>query len=331
MTRPEALDGRLLAALGVPADDEALYRVLLRSPHATLADLGEATGWLPARLRRHLRGLESIGLLTRTPTRPVRYIPAAPDAAAEVLALKRQEEIERSRASAALLAEEFRVASGDASPVTIVRGREANAHRFFQTQQATRNEILILDKAPYLVEPVDRQLAVQASQLRRGVSYRTIYDETSLGTTEKLIQARELASQGEQSRVLADVPLKLVVSDRKIALVPFVLATEQETMVLQSSALLDGLITLFELLWQRATPLWSPGPRQPGPGTLTEEDELLLALSAAGLTDEAVARRLGVAQRTVERRMRRVMNLLGAQTRFQAGLQAARLGILGSP
>lgn len=131
--------------------------------------------------------------------------------------------------------------------------------------------------------------------------------------------------------MLADVPLKLVVSDRKLALVPFVLRVEQETLVLQSSALLDGLLTLFELLWQRATPLWTPGARPTGPGgELSSDDEQLLALSAAGLTDEAIARRLGVAQRTVERRMRRVMNLLNAQTRFQAGLQAARLGILGS-
>ncbi len=34
-------------------------------------------------------------------------------------------------------------------------------------------------------------------------------------------------------------------------------------------------------------------------------------------------------QRTVERRMRKAMTALGARTRFQAGMQAARLRILG--
>jgi DNA-binding NarL/FixJ family response regulator/DNA-binding MarR family transcriptional regulator len=329
--QPPDEDGGLLGALGVSPADEVLYRSLLRQPEATLTDLAAATGWQSARVRRHLRSLEALGLLTRKPSRPVRYTPAAPDAAVEVLALQRQEDIERARVSAAQLADEFRIgAGGDSSPVTVVRGREANAQRFFQAQQSTRHEVLILDRPPYVVEPVDRQLQVQTSQLLRGVSYRTIYDESSLSTPDKLAEARDLARQGEQSRVLADIPLKLVVTDRKVGLVPFVLATERETLVLQKSALLDGLITLFELLWQRATPLWSPGARQAGVTALTAEDEQLLALSATGLTDEAIARRLGVAQRTVERRMRRIMNLLNARTRFQAGLQAAQLGILGA-
>lgn len=43
---------------------------------------------------------------------------------------------------------------------------------------------------------------------------------------------------------------------------------------------------------------------------------------------EAIARKLGVSQRTVERRMWHIMDRLGAQARFQAGLQAAAHGLL---
>jgi DNA-binding NarL/FixJ family response regulator len=134
--------------------------------------------------------------------------------------------------------------------------------------------------------------------------------------------------------VLADLPMKMVITDRSTAMVPLVLPTEQ-MLVLQTSALVDGLITLFEMLWQRATPLWpagappaAAGDESSGPA-LSAEDEHMLALAASGLTDQAIARRLGKAQRTVERRMQRIMGLLGAQTRFQAGLQAAGRGILG--
>jgi len=138
---------------------------------------------------------------------------------------------------------------------------------------------------------------------------------------------------GEQARVLDGLPLRLAIADRAIGLVPLaplVSPGERELLVVQPSALLDGLVALFEALWERATPLWPSGARVRALPELTDEDELLLALSAAGLTDEAIARRLGVAQRTVERRMRRVMTLLHAKTRFQAGLRAARLGIIGS-
>jgi DNA-binding NarL/FixJ family response regulator len=112
-----------------------------------------------------------------------------------------------------------------------------------------------------------------------------------------------------------------VVTDRRTGL----LQTGQEVVELGPSALLDGLVRLFELLWQQATPLW-PEPEPSGP--LSAEDQRLLALAAAGLTDQAIARRLGVAQRTVERRMQRILKALEATTRFQAGLRAGHRGLL---
>ena len=63
-------------------------------------------------------------------------------------------------------------------------------------------------------------------------------------------------------------------------------------------------------------------------GPLSSEDQRLLALAAAGLTDQAIARRLGVAQRTVERRMQRILKALDATTRFQAGLRVGQRGLL---
>ncbi|MDD9375907.1 helix-turn-helix transcriptional regulator [Streptomyces sp. ZAF1911] len=55
-------------------------------------------------------------------------------------------------------------------------------------------------------------------------------------------------------------------------------------------------------------------------GGLTEETGHLLALMATGATDAAIARMLGVSERTVLRRITRVQQQLGAQSRFQLGL-----------
>jgi DNA-binding NarL/FixJ family response regulator len=41
-----------------------------------------------------------------------------------------------------------------------------------------------------------------------------------------------------------------------------------------------------------------------------------------------VARQLGISQRTVERDIRKMMDDLNATTRFQAGVQAARRGLV---
>jgi DNA-binding NarL/FixJ family response regulator len=61
---------------------------------------------------------------------------------------------------------------------------------------------------------------------------------------------------------------------------------------------------------------------------LSAEDETILTYLAAGLKDEVIARRLGIAPRTAQRRVARLMDLLGAETRFQAGLHATKMGWL---
>ena len=77
-----------------------------------------------------------------------------------------------------------------------------------------------------------------------------------------------------------------------------------------------------------------PGvPRGPRPATaanpagLTDREMEVLTLLAAGLRNAAIAARLTLSSRTVENHVSAILRKLGAQTRGQAGAQAARLGI----
>ncbi|MET9398924.1 helix-turn-helix transcriptional regulator [Kitasatospora sp. NPDC002965] len=317
----------MLDALGVPPQEEALYRALLRRPDPTLAELVEATGGEPSRLRRQLRELETKGLVTRSPTRPVRFRPSPPELAVEVLALSLHQQIDRARLAAVELDDLWRSGrAGHEPPVQIVQGRDANTQHFRQIQQSTRKEVLIFDMPPYVEEGMADQTEVQLDLMDRGVSYRTVYDRTALAEPEQLALARRLTQRGERARIVDGLPMKLLIADRTTALVPFVLAGERQTVVLRSSPLLHGLVALFEAMWERGTPLWGNG--RPS-DALSPEDVQLLGYAAAGYTDEIIARKVGVNKRTVERRMRRLMDTLGARTRFQAGLQAARRGLLG--
>ena len=299
----------MLEALGVCLEDEQLYRALLGLPEATASDLVADTGWATARVTRHLRSLLSLGLASRTPGRPARYTPAVPEAAAELLALRKQEAIVQARLNAAVLTDEFR-SRREAGPFTVIRGQQAMAQRFYQAQQTAQSEVLVLDKPPYVVLPIEPRRAY-------GVTYRTIYDMASLVEPAEIAAARTAVPS---CRMLREVPLKLVLADRRTGLVQ----TGQELIEIGPSSLLDALLRLFELLWQQATSL-SPSSSE---GPLSFEDQQLLALAAAGLTDQAIARRVGVAQRTVERRMQRILKALDATTRFQAGLRAGQRGLL---
>jgi len=59
---------------------------------------------------------------------------------------------------------------------------------------------------------------------------------------------------------------------------------------------------------------------------LAELDARILGLPLAGLTDQAVANQLNLSMRTVQRRVRALMDLVSADTRLQLGFHAARTG-----
>ncbi len=83
---------------------------------------------------------------------------------------------------------------------------------------------------------------------------------------------------------------------------------------------------LFDQLWATATPFGSTvAVDEQG---LTTAERTLLELAAAGHTDEAAGRKLGISARTVKRQMADLMARLNAESRFQAGVRAAHRGWL---
>jgi len=320
----------MLQALGIPVDVEAVYLELLHHPGLTQGQLAERGGRSGRTLRRSLDHLADLGLISRLAGRPVRFVAARPDAAVEVLISSRQQQFAVARTAAralyASLPAERRHRTDD--ELELVFGREAVAARFRQLQQSATDEMMVLDRPPYAQDPENPGNDGEVELLRRGVRCRGIYAPEALDYPGALAALHEAIAAGEQARV-CEVPLKLAIADRAAAILP--LTREPGTMVdsallVHTSTLLDALIQLFELLWQRAVPM-SAG-NAAGASTAERQDQQLLTLLAAGLKDEAIARQLGVSLRTVHRRTGDLLERIGARTRFQAGLQAARLGLL---
>jgi DNA-binding NarL/FixJ family response regulator len=104
---------------------------------------------------------------------------------------------------------------------------------------------------------------------------------------------------------------------------PLGFVDEPRTLVRQQG-IVEALLLLFEMMWERATPL----PERDGPVAPADQRRLLLEQLAAGEHDEQIGRRLGLSLRTVRRRVADLMTELGADSRFQAGVEAARRGWL---
>lgn len=316
----------MLEALGLTPDDEAVYRDLLHHPRLTLGELAELSARGTSRLRRSLGRLEEMGVVSRMPGRPARYVGTRPDIAVDALVAQRHEELATLRTAARALLAELPVERRHApeEQFEIVHGREAVETRFIQLQQTATEEVLVFVRPPYAQNPSIRNPG-QDDLLTRGVRVRGIYSTEALEVRGAAQVLQHETAAGEEARTHSDVPLKLAIADGSTAILP--LTGEQgelvdSALVIHAPTLVDALVRLFELLWKAAVPV--PGAAA---GPSSGFDRQLLGLLAAGLKDEAIARQLGVSLRTVQRRISDLMAELGARTRFQAGLAAARSGL----
>lgn len=318
----------MLESVGVETEDEEVYRELLRTPECTVRELAVGTGRVESSVRRSVARLEDLGLLSRTAHRPARLMPARPDVAVEVLVTRRRAELDQAQAAARSLVAEMQSPAQyrPENLVEIVVGQQAIAARFAQLLSRTENELLVLDRPPYAAEYTESDAQVRGL-LRDHVEVRGIYSPDSLAMPDAVEEAYSASRAGEKSRVHPRLPIKLAVSDRSVALLP--LATDQmrgSALVVRESALVEALVQLFQLLWEQALPLV---PEPVDDGETAEVDRRLLTMLASGLKDDAIARQLDVSSRTIGRRVAELMELLGARTRFEAGVHAQRQHLLG--
>jgi DNA-binding NarL/FixJ family response regulator len=205
--------------------------------------------------------------------------------------------------------------------------REARA-----LERAASTEILSFDKPPFLVDTMadHDEVGNEAPLLDRGVTIRAIYTTDALADGDRFARVTALAARGERARVLPSLPLKLRIFDRQTALVPLAIdvGVMHTVAVVQRSALLEALVSLFELHWERATAIGSSTPAENT--RLTADDQQLISMLAAGMSDVAIARQFGVSARTARRRTHRLLERLHASTLFQAGAAAVRGGHLQS-
>jgi hypothetical protein len=286
---------------------------------------------------RAVRSLESQGLLTRGAGEVDSLIPVSPNLAIEALVLRRQQELGKLRNLADRLEKEYLTRSVRTSSAELVEVLDSPAvvgERALQLLHAAREELLSFDKPPYTTSAEESDPALEAA-MARGVRVRAIYDRESLMNPPVglgLEAVRQFQVMGEESRVFPELPFKMNIVDRDTALLPLVFERSGSVggaLVVRSKHLVEALGSLWDILWTQALPIPSAEVAETSSleSFLSSEADLINLL-LAGAKSEAIAHQLGIGVSTAERRIRRLMNALGADTRFQAGYQLARRGMV---
>jgi DNA-binding CsgD family transcriptional regulator/DNA-binding transcriptional regulator GbsR (MarR family) len=326
----------VLSELGVEPDAEAVYLTLVGSGRPMSVDeiVGRAGGLRRRELAVRLRNLEKAGLLVRTGTDRDLFAPVDPSQAFRDTLARQRKELRQAEARVEALTEQFRQVASERDVgylIDVVAGPEAIMAEISRIERATSHLIRATDRPPYHsggeTDPDEFYL------LERGVTAQAVYAREGLEIPGRLGQIQACIAAGEQARVLAEVPVKLLISDDRIATLPLQAGHDLSPtfIVVRRSALLEALIGLFETLWRLAIPIPTLGTNPDLPvmsGGLTPAEQQIMTLLSTGMTDEAIATTIGVSTRTYHRRIQHIMQLAGADTRVQLGIHAQRSGWL---
>ena len=324
MTSPTPLSP--LENFGVGARGDRLYRSVLREGRLTVSVLAEQLGWNLAEVDAELAPLVELGLLAQADGLVFALSPH--------LALGRLSEaearslVDRERALASLRADipdyaaEERGAEfvGSAlQPVEVHTGPEVGAV-VDALIRSTTGEVLLIHTVEWLDRPGwPKQDTLIAREAAGGRGVRSIYPTEALHRPQWLEAVRTWADLGEDVRLLPSPPSRLMVFGDQAALVPVEWGSSPaRRVIVRTRGVVDALRLLFEVLWRQGAPM--PGTQLAG----DRRNLQVLRLLAAGAKDETIARQLGLSLRTVRRRVAEKISELGATTRFQAGVEAAR-------
>lgn len=318
---------RPLELLGIGAAEERAYRFLLERHKATAAEIAGDMGVTLRIARKLLADLEVRGLTTHTPKIPRVYVAAPPEFAVAALIRQRQAMLERVRvAIPELEAQSARagLANGQQPVLEVISSRAHLAVVLTQLYESFRNEAMCFQRAPTLMPAI-----MPPRKLRAGATVRTISDNSILEVPGTLARIRQDAARGEQARALPELPFKLMIFDRRAAIISLDgdSGDNPPALLVHGSVLLQALCRMFESLWERATPIifGHVDNRKAWQGDVHAEQlaDTLIPLLASGLNDKAIAAELGISSATLNRRMSELMRITGARSRFQLGWHVA--------
>ncbi|MFD5766214.1 helix-turn-helix transcriptional regulator [Streptomyces sp. NPDC127049] len=324
----------MLASLGLDTDAETIYRLMLTHQDWGVPELAGHLARPESDIRDALDRLAELNLLRRSLQAPGGVRPVSPNLGFQLLLQRQQAELlaqqqqfaESQAAISTLLAEYAELRTGERHGVEYLQGIDAIQARLEELAHRSTTECLSFmpggaQSAASLEasRPLDEQL------MRRGVRVLTAYLDSVRNDAPTVEYAHWLHDNGGEVRTVPALPLRMVLFDREVALLPVDPDnTKKGAVQLTGPGVMTALVSLFEQVWERAASLGSVRDRDDA-GLTAQERELLRQLTQ-GATDEIAAKKLGIGLRTERRIMSELMARLGARSRFEAGVLAAKAG-----
>jgi DNA-binding CsgD family transcriptional regulator len=326
----------MLDVLGLGARAESVYRSMLRNPKWGIVEIAGDLGIAESAVKSALDELFEFSLIRRSAERDGELRAVNPAVGLQSLLARQQSDVEHrmqrvaaGRAAVDALLAEYTQPADDRPPFEAVPvvGIDAIQDRLEELSGRTTGELLSIVPTVHSTATVEVARANNAELFARNVTVRTTMQDAARNSPVAASYAKSLTEAGADVRTAPLLPPRMLIFDRAVAVVPIDPARSADGMLqLTARGVVDALTSLFEQVWATAVPFGASLVRD-RQGVTPSERELLKLLAQAH-TDRSAAKRLGVSERTCRRMMADLMERLGARSRFEAGLLAAREGWL---
>ncbi len=169
--------------------------------------------------------------------------------------------------------------------------------------------------------------AREIAALKRGVKMRTLYQHAARRGADTRKYVAAVTAQGAEVRTLDEFFNRLIVVDRRTAIIPSHEGVDA-AMVISDRSMVGYLVDMFERHWERARPFTSSETSLVR-DIAAEQRAMTIRMLLEGRADPAGAKRLGVSPRTYAGYVADLKNEFEVQTRFQLGYEMGKRGISG--
>ncbi|GAA3858637.1 helix-turn-helix transcriptional regulator [Streptomyces sedi] len=318
--------------LGLDKRAELVYRKLLLGPRWRPHELSRDFGWPEAEINAILATLRADGLASSSGDDPKAVRGIEPCVALPTLLARRMREANTAQAGPVMVERFVRLherATDRLGPVTQGTGRDEASTMVERLITRVEKDIVFLVPGGSASDPADgafelsRPIADMA--LRRGATVRSIWAPSALRSPACARHAQWLAEQEMPPRSVSPIPIRAMIMDGTTAVV---VSEDNRARLVWAAPELEWLNSVAERLWERGMPVRQAAGRASYTKTRRPRSEIVLRLLAEGLTDDAIARRLGCSVRTVRNDVASAMTALNARSRFQAGVRAMQVGLI---
>lgn len=178
--------------------------------------------------------------------------------------------------------------------------------------------------APTLITAALRDTAA----LDRGVKMRTLYQHSARRSTITQKYVSAITARGAEVRTLDEFFNRLIVVDRRVAVVPGGDPDNNLAIAVRDSGLVGYLVDIFDRTWQRGRPFTSR-EKELMRDIAAEQQAMTIRMLVEGHADTVSAKRLGVSPRTYAGYVADLKTTYEAETRFQLGYVMGRQGLSG--